>query len=216
MESTIIYYTANVEDYKFEQKIIDNLKKQAVDIPIISVSRKSIDLGRNICIGEKPVCYSNSFKQLLIGLKEAKTKFCIAAESDVLYPPEYFGFIPLDKNNVYRYTNVWVFWKRKRAFWNKSFSEGAQMCGREYWIERIESALKGYEGWEPMENPKAIANSIFTTGDKYSWQGNPVITFKTGQGLCNKTGCNMNSKTESLPYWGNAESISGRMFNETN
>jgi len=209
---TCVYYSANVEDPEFEQKIIDNLKQQIGDIPIISVSRKPMDLGKNICIGEQPVCYSNSFKQLLIGLKEAKTKFCIAAEADVLYPPDYFRFIPPTDNNAYRYTNVWVFWKRKGAFWNKSFSEGAQMCGREYWIERIEKALNGHQGWEPMEKPRKIANSIFTTNSNYSWTGNPVITFKTGQGMCQKTGFYRGSKTISLPYWGHAKQIRERMF----
>ena len=89
---TIIYYSANTE--LFEDKIIAHLKKQAGDIPIISVSRKPLDLGKNICIGEQPICYSNLWKQILLGLKEAKTEFCLSAESDCLYPPEYFTFIP--------------------------------------------------------------------------------------------------------------------------
>ena len=46
MNKSIIYYTANMEDPKFENKIISNLKKQAGDIPIISVSRKYMNLGR--------------------------------------------------------------------------------------------------------------------------------------------------------------------------
>ena len=208
---TIIYYTANTENTIFEQRIINNLKEQAGNIPIISVSRKPIDLGKNICIGEQPVCYSNSWKQLLIGLKEAKTKFCIAAESDVLYPPEYFKFIPPTEDNVYRYTNVWVCFYGKAGLWRKPWSEGAQICGRKYWIERLENALGNNDGWEPMSDTLNISKRIFSTRDKYSWTGNPAITFKTRHGINYKTGF-YHGRVKSLPYWGTIKSIYKRMF----
>jgi len=175
-------------------------------MPIISVSRKPMDLGKNICVGEQPVCYSNSWKQLLIGLKEAKTKFCLAAESDVLYPPEYFTFIPPIEHKAYRYKEVWVCFQGKNGFWRKPFSEGAQMCGREYWIYRLEKALGGDTGWEPMLDTKWIAHNIFLTKDKYSWTGNPVITFKTRNGINYKTGF-YHGRALELPYWGTSKEI---------
>ena len=125
--NTIIYYSANTEDPIFEKKIMDNIKLQAGDLPIISVTRKPVDMGKNICIGEQPICYSNSFKQILIGLKLATTDFCIAAESDVLYPREYFTFIPPLKDKPYRYTNLWVHFDGRDKFWKKKWVEGAQM-----------------------------------------------------------------------------------------
>lgn len=212
MEVSIIYYTANTEKPEFEAKVIENLKKQAGNIPIISVSRKPMDLGTNICIGEQDVCYSNSFKQLLIGLESAKTEFCIAAESDCLYPPEYFQFTPPTKDNVYRYTNVWIHFVGKGAFWRKSWSEGAQMCGREYWIESIKKVLEGHDGWnneflQTHQALKEVLPFIFRTDDKYFWTSeNPVITFKTREGLSYKTGFSAGSKT-SLPYWGDVDSL---------
>jgi len=201
---TILYYTANAEDPVFEQKIIDNLKKQAGDIPIISISRKPIDLGKNICIGEKPICYANSFRQILVGLKEAKTKFCIAAESDCLYPPEYFQFTPPREDRVYRYTNIWIHFDGRDRFWQKRYVEAAQMCGRKYWIKQIERVLNGQEDWKDCQvNPPFI----FTTKDKYSWtSNNPILYFKTREGIGFKTGFIQGSKTE-LPYWGSANKI---------
>lgn len=199
-----------MEKPEFEQKIIDNLLKQSDGIPIISVTRKPLNLGKNICIGEQPVCYSNSWKQLLIGLKESSTKFCLAAESDVLYPPEYFQFIPSIENQVYRYTNVWVCFEGKAGFWRKPWSEGAQMCGREYWIERLENVLDS--GWEEMSTPpNTVVKQIFTTRDQYSWTGNPVITFKTRQGVNYKTGFYHGRVTE-LPYWGTIKEVYRRML----
>jgi hypothetical protein len=213
MNTTIIYYTANMENPEFENKIIENLKRQAGDIPIISVSRKPMDLGKNICIGEQPVCYSNSWKQLLLGLKEAKTRFCLAAESDCLYPPEYFQFIPPRDDLVYRYNNVWCSWKRRSAFYKKPRCEGAQMCGRKYWIERLEAMLGGHEGWQPMETlATTLVTRIFPDEDRASWGVNPVITFKTGQGMGGRTSLIRNSRAMSLPYWGDFNIIYNQLF----
>jgi len=202
---TIVYYTANRELPSFEQKIIDNLKHQAGDIPIISVSRKPIDLGKNICVGETPVCYPNSFRQLLIGLKEAKTEFCIAAESDCLYPPEYFQFIPPVNDKVYRYTNLWVHFADRNKFWKKRWVEAAQMCGRLHWIKCIEKVLNGTTDWNPITvNPPFV----FDDKDENSWTGNnPVLYFKTRQGIGFKTGYINDITTKELPYWGTSDYI---------
>jgi len=198
MDKTIIYYTANREKPGFEEKIIESLKEQAGDIPIISVSRKPIDLGKNICVGEKPVSYRNSFEQILIGLKEAKTEFCIAAESDTLYPPEYFQFTPEFKDRAYRYTNLYVHFDGRDRFWRKTWVEAAQMCGREYWIERIEDVLK-----HDTVNPPFI----FDTKTKYSWTGkNPVLTFKTREGIGFKTGF-IKGSVPKIHYWGDCAKI---------
>jgi len=213
---TIIYYSSNTECPRFEERIVENLKKQAGDIPIISVSHKPMGLGKNICIGERPVCYSNLWKQQLIGLREAKTEFCITAEADCLYPPEYFTFTPTSNDRVYRYDNVWVYWRRRSKFWRKAQCEGAQMCNREYWIERLEAMLDGHKGWEPMDNPSQLVTQIFTEGSKVrqgKWTGNPVITFKTGKGISGKTGLSREyASVTSLPYWGTAEEIKNKMF----
>jgi hypothetical protein len=200
--NTIIYYSACTEKPEFEAKIIANLKKQAQDnnLPIISVTRKPIDLGKNICIGEQPVCYSNSFKQILIGLKEAKTKFCIAAESDCLYPPEYFQLTYSQENKVCRYTNIWVHFDGRDKFWKKNWVEGAQMCEREYWIKSIEAILEKPDSWEPEP-----FKFIFKEKDESCWSGkNPVLYFKTREGIGFKTGYNQDIITKELPYWGTA------------
>jgi hypothetical protein len=201
---SIIYYTANAENIEFENKIIDNLKLQAGGITIISVSRKSIDLGKNICVGEKPICYSSELKQILIGLKEAKTEFCLAAESDCLYPPDYFQFIPEIKDRVYRYNNIKIHFEGRDKFWKKSWVEAGQICGRDFWIKSIEKVLSGQKDWEPIKvNPPFV----FDTKDKYVFSGeNPILYFKTRQGIGFKTGF-IQGSSEEIPYWGTAEEV---------
>jgi hypothetical protein len=200
-QNSIVYYSSNTESPEFEEKIIRNIKDQSRGLPIISVTRKPMDFGKNICIGETPICYSNSFKQLLIGLKEAKTEFCIATESDVLYPPEYFNYIPFNNERPYRYDNVWVHFDGRDRFYRKLFSEGAQMCGREHWINSIRNFVVNPDSWEP--EPSGV---IFPEGLTYSWSGNPVITFKTRKAQNFKTGYQKVSTT-FLPYWGEAVDV---------
>jgi len=214
METTIIYYTSNIENEFFEKKIRDNILRQT-DLPIISVSHKPIEFGKNICIGEKPVCYLSLWKQQLIGLKEAKTKYCITAEADCLYPPEYFTFIPERDDLVYRYKNVWCFWDNKSRFWQKPCMEGAQMCNRKYWIERLEQVLESHKEWQELsrEGNRKIALNIFKGDDRTSWNGNPVLTFKTDKAISRKTALSRTPAVRELPYWGEANLIHNKYLN---
>lgn len=205
-DRTIIYYTANTEDPKFEQRIIDDLKKKAGDIPIVSVSHKPMDLGTNICVGKQPFSYTSEWKQVLIALKAAKTKYCIAAESDCLYPPEYFTFTPTEENMMYNYNNIWMVWKYHNAFWKKTgYCEGAQMCDRKYWIKQLEPLLP--EKWEPLTRPEEneLVKKIFP--ERREWTGDPVISFKTRDGVSYRTTFKNSSKTKELAPYGTIEEV---------
>lgn len=205
MRPTIIYYTHNREHPGFEKKVQETILAHCGGLPIISVSHKPMDFGTNICVGNQPLGYSNVLRQTLIGLKAAKTKFCIAAEDDCLYPPEYFQFTPPSPNQVYRYTNLMVYFEGKNKFWKKPYVEAAQMADRELWIQRIERIVEGHEGWEPFRvNPPYV----FAPGNTHSWGGtSPVIYVKTRKSLHFKTGFVLYSSVTSLPYWGTVEKV---------
>jgi len=209
-EKTVVYYSASDENPAFEQLIIEDLKKKAGDIQIISVTRKPLDLGTNICIGEVPISYTSEWKQLLIGLKAANTKFCIAVESDCLYPPEYFTFTPPEENMMYNYNNIWMVWKRHNGFWQKrGYCEGAQICGREYWIKRLEPLLP--DNWEPYtrDRESKLVREIFP--ERKEFTGNPVISFKTGDGVSSRTTF-VNKKIKEIPYWGDIAPLKKKYF----
>jgi len=202
-QTTIIYYSSNQENKEFEQKITDTLIKNSNGIPIVSVSQIPMNLGTNVCVGKLPFCGRSLLFQISTGLKKAKTKFCLAAESDFIYPPEYFNFIPPTEHEVYHYENIWIKWLRphhNESFCKKLyFSEGAQICGREYWIEQIEKILKSSDSQDP--------GIPFNTKYSLSWtSNNPAISFKTGNGLHQKTP--LNKKIQhclSFPYWGDCK-----------
>ena len=93
---TAIYYTCNRERPEFERRIQETLLEAMGDIPLISVSKKPIDLGHNICVGDVPGGDSsqNAYRQFQIGARAATTKWVCPVEADFLYPPEYFTFEP--------------------------------------------------------------------------------------------------------------------------
>lgn len=199
-DRTIIYYSANTECPVFEQRIRDDLVKKANGIPIVSVTRKPIDLGTNICVGDVPVSYTSEWKQVLIALKAATTRFCIAAEADCLYPPEYFTFTPAEDDMMYNYNHIWIVWKYKRGFWRKTgYCEGAQMCGREYWIERLEPLLP--DKWEPYarDDENRLVQRIFPARKEFT--GHPVISFKTRDGISWRTTF-VHGGVKEIDYWG--------------
>ena len=213
-DCTIVYYTSNKECEDFEAKIRQKLLDVMGDLPLISVSQKPLPgFGKNICVGEQPFCDATAHRQLLIGLKEAKTTFVLAAESDCLYPPEYFTFVPSFTDQVYRYGDIrilfsWIGPRSQGKFWRKPYCEGAQICGREYWIKAIEFALRKVNGWE--ERRPGI---VFNSGMKHSWtSSNPVISCKTTNALRKYAGVT-NEGSDELPYWGSAESLRKELFN---
>lgn len=206
-KKTILYYSSNREDPAFEAKIIENLKAQAGDLPIISVTQKPLDLGTNICIGDKGLSYVNLFRQILIGAKAATTEYVQYAESDFLYPKEYFDFQPTE--DVYLYDNVWIVDERD-AFHRKIYSEGAQIVKRTLLIEKLEAFLDGkpewfdgklkLEGEEPFRHWK---------GGTPRFSGPPCLSFKTGRGVSKHTNT-MDEKADTLPVWGTLTDIKER------
>jgi hypothetical protein len=61
------------------------LVREAGDIPIVSVSQKPIELGRNICVGDIGRSWLSLYKQLMAGLEAIETKYVAMAEHDCLY-----------------------------------------------------------------------------------------------------------------------------------
>jgi len=114
---TLLYYSANIIPEATAEKIRENLllvtKNQ---YPIVSVTQKPLDFGKNICVGEIGVSKYNEYYQILTGLREVKTKYVACIEDDVLYPPEHFDFRPPDDTFGYE-NNFWYAQEGKDFYW---------------------------------------------------------------------------------------------------
>jgi hypothetical protein len=205
--TTIIYLTNSQigEKSQAEENILEELRKNKNGLPVISVSRYPISLGKNILIPEDaPLCPSSSLRQLLTGLLAAKTDYAILAKSDCLYPPEYFSFAPSDLDNFYHYSNIWVMGSK---YWQKGYSEVAVIGGRKHWIEVIQEALKGHRGWKPFESPAPVVALGL-----HSWTSeNPVIIVRTNNNIrFPSVQRNVLPKT-NLPFWGIVSDLKNKL-----
>jgi hypothetical protein len=111
---TILYYT----DHSLSEPLFtfcqEHLKKVAGDRPIVSVSHEPIDLGKNIAIGKQKSSWLLLYKQLLLAVENADTKYVACAEHDCLYTDEHFSFRPArDDTFYYNENQMFVQWADK-------------------------------------------------------------------------------------------------------
>lgn len=217
---TVLYFSSSREEESFESKIRAKLLEQIGYLPLVSVTQKPLNnFGKNICVGIHDCCYANEFRQIQIGLQAIDTTWVLTAESDFLYPPEYFQFNPPEQNRCYRYANVWVCHeyvgmntkKNVLEFRHKGFSDGCMMVDRKMWLDRINTAYENAKEWynfdEYMPHYKPY-------GYEHKWfSENPAITFKTGNGVKRRTATSRRIKpVKTLPYWGSIEKVKKEMF----
>lgn len=216
---TVVYYTSSRENPVFEKKITDHLEETCGDLPIISVSQKPLNLGKNICVGEVGLSYLNEWRQILIGVKEAQTPFIVFAESDFLYPTEYFKFVP-PKKGIWRYDNIWVVFRDTKiagSYRKKSYSEGAQIWDKESLIATYEKYLADKPMWAdgrdflPNKDGQDDSWIIHDVPFNFFEGATPCVTFKTGEGMRARTnvfnkGFSDNRKM-ILPFWGDIDAL---------
>jgi hypothetical protein len=201
---TIIYYTSNRENEDFERKIRLNILNNS-DLPIVSVSQKKIDFGRNICVGDVGTSGFNVLRQILIACENCDTEYVICTEADCLYPPDYFTFKPNGKD-VYRNTNTYLMGHNRDCYWKKN--EGglwSQIVKREFYIKRLKEIFKDEPMWDETKKnfPKEKKMKLFENYETYKTE-NSCISFKTGKSMRHYSHSERTPIYE-LPYWGNSK-----------
>lgn len=210
---TIVYYTANQEQPEFEQKVVDQILAVKGSLPVISVSQKPMDFGENICVGDVGRTYLNAFRQLLIGCEKTTSKFIFTAESDCLYPPGYFNFVPKDERSIYSHTNTWVLWKRGNdKYYYKEQTHAGMVYGREFLIKFLNESFKGL----PMWSREKVGFPFYKKDQEFIYFSTlPIVSMKTGDGIQKGTRTDPRvSPKRVLEYWGDAHSLKERIFNE--
>jgi hypothetical protein len=205
--TTVIYYTANREDERFEQVIREQISRAAASLPIISVSQQPIDFGRNICVGKVGISNQNAHRQFQIGCQAATTEFVHSAESDTLYPPEYFQFIPEEAQSAYR-TPVYLFRWGGDRFYRKKASESATVIGREYAIRAIRKSLRNRGIWrDTLETGRDVPYTFRHGNWKPFSLDVPIINIKTENQMHAWHG--YDEVIDELPYWGKPQDVTG-------
>ncbi|SRR3989344_4040476 len=209
-DATIIYYTSNREHAGLEVRVRENLLKVCGNLPIISISQKPIDLGKNICVGDVGTSGFNMFRQVQIGCQAVSTQFVISAEADCLYPPDYFQFVPPRLDIPYRDSNLYVMPDQRAYFFYKQ--EGAthaQVVGREFYLATLKKMFAGAPQWSPEEKnfPKERWHKEDVFDKIEYWKSkNPVFQIKTHKGMRYYTHSDR-TPMSTIPYWGSGETV---------
>lgn len=223
---TVIYYTSNWLDTHnpfFLENTRKQLLKAAEGIPIISVSQKPIDFGKNICLGDIGRSILNIYRQILIGAKAAKTKYVAMAEDDILYSFEHFHeFVPtedrfaydMNKWSIYTWTNPPLFTFRNRRVVNSLIAK------KDMLVESLQERFDKFKGvpddqiplshWgDPGRYEKLLGVKVWETEEFYSPV--PNIVFNHPEALGYMIGSHKKKKGElraiEIPYWGRAEDM---------
>jgi hypothetical protein len=231
---TIIYYTANQNSAYFMANTQKYLLAAIGITPVVSVSFKPTIVGKNctnIVIGDQKRSNYMIYKQILIGARQAQTKFVAMAEDDMLYHPSHFTYRPPDnetfsyninKWSIFSWVNPPILSYRVRKLANSlivSKNALVKTLEERYTkypvLEKISPNLfKSYWG-EPgrFENHLGISP---VKCEEFSSSA-PNIMFSTSEALGYTTlgerKAHSKIKAEIVAPWGNAEKII-RLYNE--
>jgi len=211
---TIIYCSSGREDKTLEQNVRLNILKQT-DLPIVSVTQFPMDFGHNICVGDVGASGFNFFRQVQIALKNTDADIVISAESDCLYPPDYFEFTPPRLDVCYRTHQTYVMPDKRKFYFHKE--EGAthgQWVGRLFYLDRLNTLFEGAPPWslEEMNFPKERHKKLdIFTEIKYADIQNPVVQIKTHKGMRYHTSSDR-TPIYTLPYWNDGVSFRQKYY----
>ncbi len=220
IDLTIIFYTANSFENKLSMEVRENLLKVAGKYPIISVSQKPMDFGKNICVGEIGRSQRNLYRQILIGAKEATTEYVAMAEDDCLYTEAHF--------NAYRPKNAFAYNMARWSFytWTRppmySFKNRKTTCAmiapRKLLIEALEERYAKYPDdnnyptlfWGELgKYERRLGVTVRPTEEFITYE--PIVVFThehaIGFDILGKKKKHGFMRAYDVAYWGKAEDL---------
>lgn len=219
---TLLYYSANTLPKNVEQNFQNALLKVVGnEFPIISVTQKHTEFGRNLFVGEIGQSYYNIYKQMYFGVQEVKTKYVAVIEDDSLYTAEHFTHRPSD-DTVFSYNTNWWFLDPE-VFWNRGHI-GMFSCIAT--TKQMHKALKQRFDRFPMEpTPREYQKYFwmeFGKDEKLGFNNERVEFFATKEPLVTlcyygatygrpKRHKNTSTSVEELAPWGRATDLRKRI-----
>ena len=209
---TLIYYTANRIPDKFAENVRDEIFVMANGKPIISISQKPLDFGKNICVGDIGYKVSNVYRQILIGAKEADTDYVACCEDDTLYVSEHFDFFP-EEDAFYYNENRWNLNPTEYYYRMNRFNMSVCVAPTKLMIKTLEERFEKFGGTHPRHSgePGRHEKSMGLTPVKMRKfrTDNPVIQInhRISLGSVRKKKFVSDKFVEYLPYWHSASDL---------
>ena len=131
-DRTILYTTDNALDPSIAALCQRLLLREADGLPIVSVSQRPIEFGRNVCVGEIGRSWYSLYTQLLAGVAAIETDWVVMAEHDCLYSREHLAYVPADPAVFWYNANCWL------VQWGDTRPHLAPLSGMySYWPRRV-------------------------------------------------------------------------------
>jgi len=193
LDTTIIYYTENRLKEPLFSACQRHLEKAAEQIPIVSVSHEPINLGTNISIGKQKPSWLLLYKQVLMGVEAAKTKYVAMAEHDCFYTHEHFSWTPPKDDTFYYNENHWLVQYAENShpelkgmysrYWKQRLALSQMICNRELLIDTLNQRL------DLLDKDRRLVRKIVFAGEpglsrlrvegmKWAKSGRPVYLKK--------------------------------------
>lgn len=228
---TVVYYTSNWLD-NHNPYFLENTKKQLLkaidDLPLVSVSQKPIVFGNNICVGNIGRSHLNLYRQILEGVRAAKTKYVAMAEDDVLYSYQHFHYYLPEKDKFAYDMNKWsIFtWTRPPlfSFRTKRKVVNSLIAKRDMLVAALEERFNRVDNllslgqheediihhWgDPGRYEENLGVTVRETEEFYSDCPNIVFSHPEAFGYLSRgTRKRLGDlRAIELPYWGRAEDV---------
>lgn len=222
---TVIYTTANKLKSNFSFKIQEHLLDAIGGTPLITVAKGINGLyprfKEHLYMFPTPSTHINIYREVLEGVKQARTKYIAIAEDDVLYSPQHFHKRPT-RSDVFAYnTACWSIytWSKPAIFsYSGRRNLGQLICERDFFIEAMEERFAKFKDDSKINNanwaePGKYENNLgITVRDTELFYTDPAnIMFTHPEGLSYKT---LGEKKRlapiralEIPYWGRAEEV---------
>jgi hypothetical protein len=220
---TLLYYSANALPEQSAANFRNELLKTTEGaFPIISVTQKPIDFGKNICVGDIGQSYYNMYKQIHAGLQHTETKYVAMVDDDSLYNMEHFSYRPTS-DDVFSY-NKSMWFLDKTIFWTKDHAGGFSSIAPTKFLRDIlglrltrfpeEPMPRNYQKYQWLEPGHEEPLGFRAQKMEYFKTKTPLITLcywdaTSGWPKRRQRGTKV---AEELEYWGNAQELRNRLI----
>jgi hypothetical protein len=222
IDLTVLFLTVNrvPEIWAAFHRII--LLEAIKDFPLITISRKPMDLGLNL-LQTEPASSANIYVQMLKGAKQATTPYVAVAEDDVLYCREHFiSFRPPPDTFAYNMTR-WSLYTFGECMYSYKHRIGnfALIAPRQLMIEALEERFAKYPGGTPEDKTGELGKprtekrlGVTLRNSVEFWTTTPIVQFSHDFGIeeiqrkhTKRMGW---IRAYDIPYWRKAEDLRKR------
>jgi len=207
---SVVYITANKEKESLAEYTRQELIRSIKGAELISVSQEPLDFGENICVGKVGCSGHNILRQMLLGIEKATSPYVAIAESDCLYPPEHFDYIPPKDDRAYFNSNIWIFDTKKPSFLRKSSASQCSLIGeRQFLLKELRNRLAGKPEWKDGVEHGKNRPLTFKRGkwETFSTE-QPIVNIRHNKNMHKGWTGTTGKRVSTIPYWGQASILS--------